>query len=408
LNAYSIGGQFNPYGMPRVRQKIRASSLSLGAKAIAEALIDRGREGRCFPSIKLLAEDINVKPRQAQRYVQELTASGYVHSDPVFDKNRRQTSNAYGFIWRVEYETDGRAANMTPTANTTPSPTSRKTPPRTANTTPGRAANMTYKGIQKEGIQKETSSSSSVTASPVVPEKAKTEDEDESIRFSQTPTPNSDKQEAIEHSAEDLEKLAKFMFDSIPIENGRTIAKSRWPILARELAVLAPAWSVDEIIKAFRNNRGEHGGRPQFAIWFPKVLPRIYQRWKGIAPEVEPEPEPAIEAECAKPEPELCSYCRNSGWVEDVKRVPCEHCPIGAAVKLGIEKRSKHREELARFNAQSETFRTFASHYGRLYDVPFNCEFSGASLDERDTILRALEAKTHWIFDRKRSGGEAA
>lgn len=104
----------NPYSMPAVRRIVRASkTLSVGAKLVFEALVDRARhDGRCFPSIGTIAEDIGVQVRRARRFVRELERARYCERECAFDSNGRQTSNRFVFPWRAEYEAEGRGSKL--------------------------------------------------------------------------------------------------------------------------------------------------------------------------------------------------------------------------------------------------------------------------------------------------------
>lgn len=118
-----VGEAFNPYHVPKVRRIVRASKeLSAGAKLVFDALVDRaGDDGRCFPGVDTIAEDIGLEGqdprRHARRFIRELELAGYCRREPAFDSAGRQTSNRFAFRWRPEYDADGRGADLSASPN---------------------------------------------------------------------------------------------------------------------------------------------------------------------------------------------------------------------------------------------------------------------------------------------------
>jgi hypothetical protein len=103
-----VGQPFNPFGLfnglwvPEALARCRW--LSIGAK-LAWARLARyaGRDGRCFPTMKTLGEEIGVGERQAQKYVAELERHQLVRRVSRY-LGRAQTSNGFEFLWHELFE----------------------------------------------------------------------------------------------------------------------------------------------------------------------------------------------------------------------------------------------------------------------------------------------------------------
>jgi hypothetical protein len=98
-----IGQPFNPFGLfygvwvPECIARCRW--LSGGAK-LAWARLARyaGRDGRCYPTMETLGEEIGVGERQAQKYVAELERRRLMRRVSRYI-GRAQTSNGFEFLW---------------------------------------------------------------------------------------------------------------------------------------------------------------------------------------------------------------------------------------------------------------------------------------------------------------------
>jgi len=103
-----VGQPFNPFGLFNgvwVPECItRCRWLSGGAK-LAWARLARyaGRDGRCYPTMKTLGQEIGVGERQAQKYIAELERHGLVRRALRY-VNRAQTSNGFEFLWHELFE----------------------------------------------------------------------------------------------------------------------------------------------------------------------------------------------------------------------------------------------------------------------------------------------------------------
>jgi hypothetical protein len=102
------GQAFNPYrmftGLFIPEGLARCPSISAGAK-LAWGRLARyaGHRGWCYPSKKVLAKELGVGPRQAQKYISELERHELLRRMSRFN-GRGQTSNAYEFLWHELFE----------------------------------------------------------------------------------------------------------------------------------------------------------------------------------------------------------------------------------------------------------------------------------------------------------------
>ena len=70
--------------------------LSHRAKAVYMYLRDRSdAEGKCWPGVKRIAEDLKLSRRTVQRALSDLERLGYVKRDERFRDNGSRTSNLY-------------------------------------------------------------------------------------------------------------------------------------------------------------------------------------------------------------------------------------------------------------------------------------------------------------------------
>jgi len=103
-----VGQPFNPFGLfnglwvPECLARCRW--LSGGAK-LAWARLARyaGRDGRCYPTMETLGQEIGVGERQAQKYVVELERNNLVRRISRYLR-RAQTSNGFEFLWHELFE----------------------------------------------------------------------------------------------------------------------------------------------------------------------------------------------------------------------------------------------------------------------------------------------------------------
>ena len=101
--SFQPGEPFNPYrlftGLFIPEVLCCYPSLSAGAK-LAWGRLARyaGMDGRCYPTMKTLGDEIGVGERQAQKYVAELENAKLVRRISRYAR-RAQTSNAFEFLW---------------------------------------------------------------------------------------------------------------------------------------------------------------------------------------------------------------------------------------------------------------------------------------------------------------------
>lgn len=106
--SFRRGEPFNPYrmftGVFIPEGLVRCASIGAGAK-LAWGRLARyaGAKGWCIPSKKVLARELGVGPRQAQKYITELERHRLLRRRPRFN-GRGQTSNEYEFLWHELFE----------------------------------------------------------------------------------------------------------------------------------------------------------------------------------------------------------------------------------------------------------------------------------------------------------------
>lgn len=75
---------------------IYASGMKLRAKAVYMYLRSRcDKEGKCFPSIKTIAKDLDLSQSTVKRALRELESNGYIKKIARYRENKGNTSNLY-------------------------------------------------------------------------------------------------------------------------------------------------------------------------------------------------------------------------------------------------------------------------------------------------------------------------
>ncbi len=75
---------------------IYASGIRLRAKLVYYYLRGRcDKEGKCFPSVKTIARDLDVSESTVRRALRELESKGYLKKEQRYRKNNGNTSNMY-------------------------------------------------------------------------------------------------------------------------------------------------------------------------------------------------------------------------------------------------------------------------------------------------------------------------
>jgi hypothetical protein len=106
--ALQVGQPFNPFriftGIYIPEALVQSKLVSPGAK-VAYGRLARyaGQDGKCFPAVETLGEEIGVGERQAQRYLGELERARLIRRASRFLGNA-QTSNAIEFLWHPLFE----------------------------------------------------------------------------------------------------------------------------------------------------------------------------------------------------------------------------------------------------------------------------------------------------------------
>jgi len=184
-----IGQPFNPYklftGIFVPDALVRTSRISAGAK-LAYGRLSRyaGADGDCYPSVKVLARELGLKERQAQRHLSELQAGGLIRSFPRFKAPNVRDTNGYVFLWHQIFASSTRPSVPDPApplvSRTTLPLVSDLTPPPVSRTTSPPVSDVSPKENQtKESHLEENPSSSAVedqTPSPT-PSRTRTPDQ---------------------------------------------------------------------------------------------------------------------------------------------------------------------------------------------------------------------------------------
>lgn len=75
---------------------IYAAGLKLRAKAVYMYLKSRSdKDGKCFPSIKTIAKDLDISQSTVKRALRELESNGYIKKVARYRENKGNTSNMY-------------------------------------------------------------------------------------------------------------------------------------------------------------------------------------------------------------------------------------------------------------------------------------------------------------------------
>ncbi len=75
---------------------IYASGMKLRAKAVYMYLRSRcDKEGKCFPSVKTIAKDLDISESTVKRALRELESHGYIKKIARYRANKGNTSNLY-------------------------------------------------------------------------------------------------------------------------------------------------------------------------------------------------------------------------------------------------------------------------------------------------------------------------
>lgn len=157
------GEPFNPYRrypgalIPEPIYKYRG--LSPGAKVMYGRLCRYGGEdGKVFPAIATLGEELGIGSTQARQYVHELAAKRFIGIDSESGK-----VSSYTFLWHDAFEgstgTVRKAPPLRKTGGVTPSENRRGTPTENRNTTP--PENRTQRESVEESRRQESPSEES-------------------------------------------------------------------------------------------------------------------------------------------------------------------------------------------------------------------------------------------------------
>jgi hypothetical protein len=103
-----VGQPFNPFrlftGIFIPEALVRSNLVSPGAKmAYGRLARYAGQDGRCFPAVGKLAQEIGVGERQAQKYLAELENAKLIRRGTRFS-GRAQTSNSIEFLWHPLFQ----------------------------------------------------------------------------------------------------------------------------------------------------------------------------------------------------------------------------------------------------------------------------------------------------------------
>ena len=83
---------------------VRSDLVSPGAKMAYGRLVRYGgQDGRCFPAVETLGQEIGVGERQAQRYLSELEREKLIRRRSRFS-DQGQTSNDIEFLWHPLFQ----------------------------------------------------------------------------------------------------------------------------------------------------------------------------------------------------------------------------------------------------------------------------------------------------------------
>ena len=106
--ALHVGQPFNPFrlftGIFIPEALVQSRLVSPGAKmAYGRLARYAGQDGRCFPAVESLGQEIGVGKRQAQKYLAELEKRNLIRRRSRFSE-RAQTSNSIDFLWHPLFQ----------------------------------------------------------------------------------------------------------------------------------------------------------------------------------------------------------------------------------------------------------------------------------------------------------------
>ena len=104
-----IGEPFNPFalfaGIFIPESLVRSRAISAGPKLVYGRLARyAGRDGKCWPSVATLAQEIGLGKRQTQKYLAELEQEKLIRRINRF-RDGAQTSNLFQFLWHPVFDT---------------------------------------------------------------------------------------------------------------------------------------------------------------------------------------------------------------------------------------------------------------------------------------------------------------
>jgi|HubBroStandDraft_6_1064221.scaffolds.fasta_scaffold11923_9 hypothetical protein len=104
-----VGEPFNPWKrfnfLPIPEAMARRKKLPAGAKLVFGRLCRyAGRDGRCWPAVETLAEEVGLGERQTQKHLRTLEQKGFIRTVKRFGADGSQTSNDYIFLWHQIFE----------------------------------------------------------------------------------------------------------------------------------------------------------------------------------------------------------------------------------------------------------------------------------------------------------------
>ena len=156
----NVGKPFNPWKVfgdvilvPSAILPLR--NISSGAKITYGRLLRyAGRDGRCYPAVRTLADALGTSARQMRRYLGELEAEKFIQRVPG-----KGTTNSFVFLWHSTFETvrrssPGKAGGLPPAY---PGQIRQPTPDRpvTQRESARKKSRRRSDGVQSEGRSKE-------------------------------------------------------------------------------------------------------------------------------------------------------------------------------------------------------------------------------------------------------------
>lgn len=167
FNPREVFGSFG-FGL-FIPERIAASTvLSMTDKVCYGHLLRRaGKNDRCWPSYRDIAESTGLQKRQAKRAVKALVGAQLIRSVPRSDESGRQTSNGYEFIWGPILQGEGDRSDTLPRTQRDTGRGTDKTPTRESETTPLEAKNINHhQGSNTQGSSEEVESTDHAESSP--------------------------------------------------------------------------------------------------------------------------------------------------------------------------------------------------------------------------------------------------